>query len=62
MSATSAYTWKAWARERRRSIITLQEAPRQKVAIKSDLVKFRAMLKADIAEARTKITERRPKF
>ena len=31
------------ARERRRSIITIREAPRQKVAIKSDLVKPRQM-------------------
>jgi hypothetical protein len=57
VSATSAYAWKAWAREQRRSIIIIREAPSQKVAIKPDLVTFRAALKADIAEARTKITE-----
>jgi hypothetical protein len=57
ISVTSAYAWKAWARERRRSIIIIREAPRQKVVIKPDLVRFRAVLNADIAEARTKITE-----
>jgi hypothetical protein len=60
--ATLAYTWKAWVRERRRSIVIIREAPRQKVAIKTDLVTFRADLKADIPEARTKITSPRPKF
>ena len=32
----------------------IREAPRQKVAIKPDLVTFRAVAEADIAEARTK--------